>query len=375
MIGEIVGEYRIASPLRMGGVGEIYVGEHRELGTKAAVEVFAPQVMEHVGAVQKYLHVMRVVARVQHGGTLKLLDAGIDASGRGYVVSELIDTDPLTNRIHSLGRLSITQIGEIGRQVANVLAAMHDEGIVHGDLRPAVIHLSPEGGLARGEPVRVTELGVAELKRAIGVPIGPVYTAPELLGSGAPIDWRVDAYGLGCVAFEMATGRPPFLGASADEVRAKHLEAVPPAARSLTPDVAPSLDVLIGRLLSKRPEDRFGSMREIARAFEGVTGGATRPMATTANDMPAVVLGELDADVGAKGEIQARPAAAPTVDEGPSIIAPTGSVTLDPATPLVVPARADVTQAIARKSSGVPIAIVIAVLVLGGGAALAFTLL
>jgi serine/threonine protein kinase len=372
LIGEILGDYKLVSPLAPGGVGDVYVGEHKELGTKAAVEVMAKQAMENVQALQRYLHVIRVTSRVKHPGTFKVEDAGIDAAGRGYIVRELIDTDPLSKRIQSLGRLSLTQIGEIGKQIASVMAAMHDEHIVHGDLRPDVVLLLPQGGLSRGEPVKVTELGVADLKRALGIPIGPVYTAPELLGSGEPIDWRVDAYGLGCVVFEMATGRPPYLGSSAEEVRQKHLEAVPPAARSLMPDVAPSLDTLIGRLLSKKPDDRFGSMREILRAFEQMGGGSTRPLAPTASDMPAVVVGELQA----QGEIQAKPAKEPeTFMETSSIIAPTGSVTIE--RPQPAPHVSEATLSIPkRRGGGSKVGILIAVLLLlaAGGTALAFAL-
>lgn len=326
LIGEIIGDYRIVAPLATGGLGEIFVGEHKDRGTKAAVEVLAADTVQHAAAVQRYLHTERKIARLHHASALRFEDAGLTASGRGYVVRELIDTDTLTNRIRSLGRLSLTQIGEIARQVANFLAALHDESVIHGDLRPDVLWLVPHGGLARGEPVKVTELAVATFKRAAGLPIAPTYSAPELFTSGAAVDWRVDAYGLGCVVFEMATGRAPFIGTD-DEVRAKHLTAVPPAARSLMPDVAPSLDSLIGRLLSKSPDDRFGSMREIARAFDQL-GGGSRPLATTATEMPAVVVGEL----GVQGEIQARATAEPSSGvPTESIIAPTGSTRVDPA--------------------------------------------
>jgi eukaryotic-like serine/threonine-protein kinase len=380
LIGEILGEYRIVSPLGAGGVGEAYVAEHTDLGTKAAVEVIAPAVMARMEAVQKYLHTIRIVARLQHAGTLKVVDAGIDGQGRGYVVFELLDIDPLARRIQQLGRLSTPQIAEVGLQVANVLAALHDEGVVHGDLRPDVILLAAQSGVAR-EPVKLAEVGVAALKRAIDVEIGPVYTAPELLGSGEPIDWRVDAYSLGCVTFEMATGRPPFQGQTADEVRTKHREAVPPAARSHMPDVPPSLDVLIGRLLSKKPDDRFGSMREIARAFEALAAGSARPLTPTAQT-PAVDLGEIESgSLEAKGEIQAKAApSAPRDEPLSSIIAPDGSTTIDPAPrPAPHPAArelADSTMSIPRRQpSRLPLVLVLVVIVLGGiAAALLLTL-
>ncbi|HEU0036696.1 MAG TPA: serine/threonine-protein kinase [Kofleriaceae bacterium] len=302
MIGEIVGEYRIAALLGYGGTGEQFLAEHVQTGAKARVEIVDAQIMASRVEVERYLSDVRTVAGIKHGGVRKVLDAGIDPGGRGYVVTEHLDgADTLAQRIESSGRLSSTQIAEIGRQLANVLAVAHDENLVHGDLRPSVIWLMKQGGLARGEPVKLDELGVAALKRSLGIVIGPVYAAPELLGSGASVDWRVDAYGLGCVAFEMATGRPPFLGASAEEVRAKHLEQLPPAPRSLMPDVSPALDVLIGRLLSKRPEDRFSSMREVGRVFESL-GTKARPLAPTENN-PIVVLGEVQASPApARGE-------------------------------------------------------------------------
>jgi serine/threonine-protein kinase len=364
VIGEVIGDYRIFAPLAAphGGLGSVFVGEHRELGTKAAVEVLPIELMQHAGPVQKFLHTERVIGRLRHASALRLEDAGLDATGRAYVVRELIDSDTLDERIKSLGRLSLTQISEIVRQIANLLAALHDESLVHGELRPAIVLMVPQGGLARGEPVKVTQLATAALKRAAGIPIAPTYMAPELFGAAAATDWRSDAYGLGCVAFEMATGRPPFLGATDDEVRHKHLEAVPPAARSLMPDVAPSLDIMIGRLLSKQPADRFGSMREIARAFEQLGGAArTSPLAPTANELPAYVAGE----VAARGEIQAKVAVEPSSGiPTESIIAPTGSTRIDPGafTPPSAHAPRDSTMSIPKTGGNrVLIAIAIAI--------------
>lgn len=359
MIGEIVGEYRIVSPLAPGGVGDVYLGEHTTLGTRAAIEIMHPQLAASTEAAQQYVEEVRTVGKIKHAGTMKIIDAGVDAAGRNYVIQEILDGDTLARRIESSGRLSVTQIGEIGRQLANVLAATHDEGLVHGDLRPDAIFLMRAGGLARGEPLKVIEFGVARLKRAVGVVIGPVYTAPELLGSGATIDWRVDAYGLGCVAFEMATGRPPFSGANADEVRAKHLEQSPPAARSHMPDVTPALDMLIGRLLSKRPEDRFSSMREIARTFEALGGGgSSRPLAPTANEMPALVMGEMS------GEIKARPSQPDHPPEAPAAAAPS-PMPKHEASVIAPDATAVMSK---RKRSKAPLLIVLAVIVIAGSA-------
>ncbi len=385
LIGEQFGEYRITAQLGTSALSDLFSAAHTDSGAKAAVEVLHPQVTAVAEPVQKYFEEVRTVGKIKHGGTMKIVDCGVDAAGRAFVIQELLAGETLAKRIETSGRLSITQIGEIGRQLANVLAATHDEGVIHGDLRPDVVFMLPQGGLARGEPIKITELGVARLKRGVGIPIGPVYTAPELLGSGEPVDWRVDAYGLGCVAFEMATGRPPFLGASADEVRAKHLEHVPPAARSLMPDVSPGLDMLIGRLLSKRPGDRFSSMREIARVFEGLGGGgasSARPLAPTATDTPVLVLGEMGGSGVSKGTIQSMP-----VSPSP-VVAPKQSIEVSSEVAHVVTTEAPASRAGSqnrpdlrpdlrpdstatmrrhKKKSMVP-AIVIGILIVAGGA-------
>jgi hypothetical protein len=139
------------------------------------------------------------------------------------------------------------------------------------------------------------------------------------------------------------------------------------------PDVAPSLDTLIGRLLSKKPGDRYGSMREIERAFDQIGVGSSRPLATTESNMPAVVVGELQA----QGEIRAKPAKEPPRDaETPSIIAPTGSVEIPAA--LAAPMRpSEETLAIPKNRPGgskLALVIVLLVLLAAGGTAVAFAL-
>lgn len=305
MIGETVGDYKITAALGTGGVGEVFAAEHASTGDKVMIEIVHPQVATHVEATTKYLEWMKKLTTVTHSGLVKVLDVHADPAGRSYVVRLPLEGEPLSKRIEDLGRLSLIQIGELGKQLANTLAAIHDEGVVHGDLRPQCIYLL-DGG-AKGDTVKILESGAAIAKRAAGIPVGPVYTAPEVW-SAAASDWRIDAYSLGCVVFEMATGKPPYVGKSSEEVRAKHLSARTPSARDLMPDVPPSLDVMLGRLLSKQPEDRFGSMREIARAFETQLVGASRSLAPTPISLPAVIVGgEMDSQAGVmSGELEAR---------------------------------------------------------------------
>lgn len=376
MIGETVGEYKITAALGTGGVGEMFSAEHVTTGAAAVVEIVTPQISPE--ATTAYLEAARKLQHLKHAGLVPVLEVGVDAQGRSFVVMAPIEGEPLAKRITDLGRLSITQIGEIARQLAHALAAVHDEGIVHGDLKSSCIFVLPQGGLAR-EQIKVIEIAAAQAKRASGIPVAPTYTAPEVWSANAS-DWRIDAYALGCVVFEMATGKPPYQG-KPEEIRAKHLSARPPSARSMMPDVPPALDVMLGRLLSKAPEDRYGSMREIARAFETVMGGAARAAAPTATDTP-VYKGELGGGMPegsvASGELKARSVPPPDVqpkhEEAASVVA-SGAVVLQPDVQashldkLNRPSPGDTANI--RKQGGFPLAIVVVlVLLVGGGIAL-----
>lgn len=377
MIGETVGEYKITAALGTGGVGEMFSAEHTGTGASAVIEIVTPQI--NAEATAAYLDAMRKLQGLKHPGLVQVIDLGVDAAGRSYVAMSPIEGEPLAKRITDLGRLSITQIGEIARQLAHAIAAIHDEGLVHGDLKPSCVFLLPQGALAR-EPVKLLEVGAALAKRASGIPVAPIYTAPEVWSANAA-DWRIDAYSLGCIVFEMATGKPPYQG-KPEEIRAKHLSARPPSARSLMPDVPPALDVMLGRLLSKAPEDRYGSMRELARAFETVMGGASRGTIPTEQGIPAFqgeIAGSAEAGGVTSGELKARSVPPPDVAPAPqvetaSVVASGAEVVLPEtqakfAAKLAGPSPGDTANI--RKQGGFPIAIVLVLLVaIGGGIAL-----
>ncbi len=375
MIGETVGEYKITAALGTGGVGEMFAAEHTGTSAPAVIEIVTPQINPEATAA--YLAAMRKLQALPHAGLFPILDVGLDGAGRSYVAMAPIEGEPLAKRITDLGRLSVTQIGEIARQLAHALAAVHDEGIIHGDLKSSCIFLLPQGGLAK-ESVKVIEIAAALAKRASGIPVAPVYTAPEVWSANAS-DWRIDAYSLGCVVFEMATGKPPYQG-KPEEIRAKHLSARAPSARSMMPDVPPVLDMMLGRLLSKAPEDRYGSMREIARAFELVMGGASRGSIPTEQGIPAfqgeaggVTSGELKARSVPPPEVAPAPVieAASVVASGAEIVLPETQARF--AAKLTSPTPGDTANI--RKQGGSPILLVLVLLVvIGGGIALYTTL-
>jgi hypothetical protein len=277
VIGQAIGNFRIVSRLGRGGMGEVWLAEQQSIGTKVAIKLLQRVISEDTDQVRRFFNEARAVSQIRHAGIVKIFDVGFH-DGQAYLVMEHLEGETLGRRIRRLGRLRVGRLADVGRQIASVLDATHAAGITHRDLKPDNIFLVPDHELASRERVKVLDFGIAKLTGTIasGSPrtqgtLGtPGYMAPEQWGDAAKVDWRADAYSLGCVAFEMACGRPPFLATSYAEACAKHLHEAPPGARSLVPALPGELDQLLERLLAKAPGDRAGSMAEIGRAFAAI---------------------------------------------------------------------------------------------------------
>ena len=277
MLGETIGNFKIVQKLGRGGMGEVWLGEQQNLGTRVAIKILLEPFPPDSEDVLRFFNEARAVGKIQHAGITKIFDSGVLPNGRAYLVMEFLDGESLAHRIQR-GGLSRAALADIGRQIASVLDATHSAGITHRDLKPENVFLIPDREQPRGERVKVLDFGVAKLTgtlaanspRTFGTLGTPMYMAPEQWGDASQVDWRADLYSLGCVAFEMACARPPFVCKTVAEACAKHLNDTPPAASSLSPGVPPELDRLIAQLLAKEPKARPGSMREVARAFEQI---------------------------------------------------------------------------------------------------------
>src|SRR5215813_4838527 len=218
VIGETIGNFKVVSRLGRGGTGEVYLAEQTSIGTKVAVKVLRPDVSSDADHVQRFFNEARAVSRIQHAGIVKIFDVGYVPSGEAYLIMEFLDGETLAKRIARDGPLPISMIADIGKQMASVLAATHGAGITHRDLKPDNVYLVADRELPRGERLKVLDFGIAKLTgtlasnspQTIGTMGTPVYMAPEQWGDASKVDWRADLYSLGCVAYEMTAGRPPF---------------------------------------------------------------------------------------------------------------------------------------------------------------------
>jgi eukaryotic-like serine/threonine-protein kinase len=278
VIGETIGHFKVVSRLGRGGMGEVYAGEHESIQTRVAIKVLHHDISQNTDHVQRFFNEAKIVGRIKHAGIVKIFDVGFQRD-QAYLIMELLEGEPLSARI-ARGALPWQAAVDIGRQIASVLDATHRAGVIHRDLKPDNIFLVPDHELASGERVKVLDFGISKLSGTISVgspkTIGtmgtPTYMAPEQWGDSGNVDWRADAYSLGCAMFEMVCGRPPFVVETIADACAKHLQATPPRARTLA-SVPASLDGAIARLLAKQPADRAPSMGHVARELAALAAG------------------------------------------------------------------------------------------------------
>jgi len=268
--GVALGEYRIESKIGEGGMGTVYAAIHPVIGKRVAVKVLKRAFCEELRTVERFVDEARAVNRIQHPNIVDIFAFGEMPDGRLYMVMELLEGEPLRARMER-GRPAFPDALAIIESLARALAAAHEQGIIHRDIKPENVYLLD----APGEPPRVKllDFGLAKLIRdpqmsltATGEMIGtPQYISPEQ-ARGSAVDGRADIYSLGCVAFELVTGRPPFLATSAMEVVAKHLMEDPEPPSRYARALPRALDATIFAMLDKDPARR-PSLAELCRVL------------------------------------------------------------------------------------------------------------
>jgi tetratricopeptide (TPR) repeat protein len=267
MIGTtLAGRYRLDALLGRGGMGTVYRAHDLTLGRDVAVKVVEGSSLD-LEARRRLLHEARTAATLNHPHIVAVHDAS-EVGEEPFVVMELVSGGSL----RSDRQLGVTQVIAVGRQLCDALAHAHDKGIVHRDLKPENVLVAADGA---DLDVKLGDLGLAFIHRDTrmtqsGMLLGTAaYMAPEQ-ALGAPVDGRADLYALGALLYELLAGRPPFPGDDPIAVVSQHLHAPVVPAITYRPDLPPALDVLILKLLAKRPEDRFATARDVDAALAAV---------------------------------------------------------------------------------------------------------
>lgn len=260
-----LGRYAVLAEVGRGAMGIVLKARDESLERIVAIKVMMPTLAVQPEARKRFLREARAMAAVKHEHVIAV-HAVEEHHEPPYLVMEYIAGTSLQALLDREGSLELKRILRIGMQAAEGLAAAHAQGLVHRDIKPDNILL--ENGVER---VKLTDFGLA---RAVndasltqsGVVTGtPQYMAPEQ-AQGNPVDHRTDLFSLGCVLYEMSTGRRPFRG-ELFAVLKQVCDATPPPPRDLNRDLPPALSDYIGRLMAKRPEERPQSAAEVAQFF------------------------------------------------------------------------------------------------------------
>ena len=281
------GRYRVEQELGRGGMAKVFQGTDTVLGRQVAVKILAPQFADDESFVQRFRREAQAAARLSNPNVVSVFDTGADG-GVHFIVMEYVEGRTLADYLAGGGRIMPDRAIEVAEAVCGALSAAHAQGVIHRDIKPGNIMLTPAGqvkvadfGIAR---MTMTAETVAQTAAVLGT---ASYLSPEQ-AQGQPVDGRSDIYSLGCVLYEMVTGRPPFLGDSPVTVASKQVLEQPVTPSKLNGDVTPDLDAVILRALAKNPANRYQSAEELRadldRARRGLPVEATpllAPPATT----------------------------------------------------------------------------------------------
>jgi serine/threonine protein kinase len=266
---EVGGRYRIIAKLGEGGMGAVFRAEQISLKRTVAVKVLRPEVALSSSLLRRFNAEAEVVAKLSHPNTVNIFDFGQDSDGTLFIAMEFIDGRPLRQLLQA-GPLPVARALAIAHQITESLADAHAHAIIHRDLKPDNVMLQ-ERGKTR-DIVRVLDFGIAKLRdetRATALAMTqagdmlgtPQYMAPEQI-KGETIDGRTDVYALGCMLYEMVTGRMPYEADAVMAILSKHLlePAIPPSQRRPDLGLSAAIDQLVLDAMAKNPRDRPPTM-------------------------------------------------------------------------------------------------------------------
>jgi eukaryotic-like serine/threonine-protein kinase len=302
----LAGRYAVERELGRGGMAMVYLAHDLRHDRAVAVKVLAGD-MVSASSTERFLHEVRVAARLTHPHVLSVHDSG-GADGLLYYVMPYVDGETLRTWLARDGPLPLADAVRLLREIADALAYAHGRGVMHRDLKPENVLLS--GGHAV-----VADFGIAKAlatvtrdghpRRALtsaGVTLGtPAYMAPEQVVGGAAMDHRADLYALGVIAYEVLAGAHPFGARSPQDLVAAHLTEAPAPLDARCPDVPPTLAALVMRLLAKDPAARPQSADAVLRVLDDAHAPTANPVRRAESGRRRVVLAAVAGLVVATG--------------------------------------------------------------------------
>jgi serine/threonine-protein kinase len=296
--GQTLGDFHLLRKLGEGGMGQVYLAEQVSLKRRVALKLLRQELASNEVSRKRFEQEAKAVAKLTHANIVQVYAVG-ESQGLLYMALEYIDGRNLREYLSHKGPPELPGALSILRQSASALQRAAELGIVHRDIKPENILLTRKG------EVKITDFGlsrvISESQPAThltqtGTTMGtPLYMSPEQV-EGKPLDHRTDIYSLGVTCYHMLAGQPPFEGETAFAVALQHVQAEPISLKDLRPDLPPEVCAIVGKMMAKRPEQRYQTAREILqdlkRLAQILKGQASAPqplLAVTAPPTPGQV--------------------------------------------------------------------------------------
>jgi eukaryotic-like serine/threonine-protein kinase len=369
--GLVAGKYKLTRLLGRGGMGAVWEGTHNSLGTRVAVKFIDAEYAESPEARSRFENEARAAAKLRSKHVVEVYDHGVSEDGRPFIVMEYLQGEPLDKRLDRVGRLPAKETAHITLQVCRALMKAHAANIVHRDLKPENVFLvwDDEEGT---DIAKVVDFGIAKFTDAsqgsssstrTGSVLGtPYYMSPEQARGLRSIDYRSDLWSVAVIVYRCIVGTLPFEGEAVGDLLVKLCTAPIPVPSQIVPDAPPGFDAWLAKALSREPSERFSSAAQLADSLAAVCGLSVRGSYVSA-EMPRMS----DGSTGPYAAIITNPqtpgaynSAVATRPEAMIALA-TGA----PTTQTPVPTKR-------TAAGGIIAAVLVAVVVLGIGGAVAF---
>jgi serine/threonine-protein kinase len=298
-IGTQLGSHEITALLGKGGMGEVYRARDLKLKREVAIKILPVEFAQDVDRVSRFQREAELLASLNHPKIASIYDLQ-EANGSRYLVLELVEGETLADRI-ARGPIPIEEALDIAKSICEALEAAHEKGIIHRDLKPANVKLTPEGnvkvldfGLAKALAITSTNPTLSNSPTMLSGSIGGMivgtasYMSPEQ-ARGRDADQRSDVFAVGCVLYEMLTGRQAFQGGEVSDVLASVLKTEPDWS-ALPPGLKPRLRDVLRRCLEKEPRRRWHAIADVRLELEAA---AADPVAIIADPIPVPARGAL----------------------------------------------------------------------------------
>lgn len=279
-VADRIGGYEVVEELGHGGMGTTYLARQISMDRIVALKVLKPEFSEDLDYIRRFEREARMAAKLNHDNIATAYEVGSDGS-RYFMSMEYIDGQNVADMVKKGGPLPQNEAVQIVRQVLDALQHAHEHGMVHRDISARNIIVKPNGR------VKLIDMGLTKdvhsessTLTTTGITVGtPAYISPEQAVGHCNVDIRSDIYSLGCVFYELLTGKPPLLGATAMETLALHIHNAVPSVQKEAPHVSDLVALVLGTMTALDQDDRYQEPQEALDALEGDEESARRQLA------------------------------------------------------------------------------------------------